>query len=347
MKPRICLVCDAPNWAFDMIAQELKKKLSHKYEIRIEYFNMKETPDEFYEFLEKNDDCDLIHFLWRKILILMESETLKNKVIASGKEIEQYIQEKRNKISLGVYDFLFLDEESVELYKNLYNNYSKNYYVSTRSLNEIYKELPGYKKPLMVVHDICDYTNFVPMNIERFDKHDRGLVVGWVGNGAFRFGDVDLKGFNTIIKPVIKELKNEGYEIIENYADRNERWRTIEEMPQYYSEIDVCLCTSIHEGTPRPALEAMSCGVPLISTNVGIIPEAFGVRQQSYIIGSRENGKNDEVIKENLKGKIIELYNDRKKLKELSVENQKSIVEFDGGKFIKEFEMFFDECLKR
>ena len=29
-KPRIALICDVPNWAFDMIAKEVKRKLAMK-----------------------------------------------------------------------------------------------------------------------------------------------------------------------------------------------------------------------------------------------------------------------------------------------------------------------------
>lgn len=345
MKQKICLVCDVPNWAFDLIAKEVKKNLNHKYDIRIAYYDMRAEPDNFYEFLQENDDCDLIHFLWRKSLIQIETDTFKNKVLDSGKTLQEYIEEKRNKISFGISDFLFLDEENIDKYKNIFNLFSKNYCVSTKSLYEIYSNITQYRKPLQVVHDICDYSSFVPINIERFENFNRELVIGWVGNGSFRMEAVDLKGFHSIIKPVIKELKDEGYNIVENYADRNVRWRSKEEMPAYYSEIDICICASIHEGTPLPVLEAMSCGVPIISTNVGVVSEAFGEKQKEYIVGSRENGKNDQNIKSILKQKIIELYKNREMLKELSAENQKSIVEFDGGKIIKEYEKFFDYCL--
>ena len=346
MKPKICLVCDIPNWAFDIIARKVKKNLDYKYDISIDYYDMRETPDEFYEFLEKNNDFDLIHFFWRKSLIQMESDSFKNKVLASGRNLEEYIKEKSKKISTGVYDFFFLDEDGINTYKNIFNLYANNYYVSSKRLYHEYEKIKEYKKPLAVVHDICDGTNFIPMNLDRFENINKELVIGWVGNSATKMNGVDLKGFHTIIKPVIEELKDEGYNIKEHYADRNEKWRTTEEMPKYYSEIDLCLCTSIHEGTPLPILEAMYSGVPIMTTDVGIVREALGEKQKEFIIGDRENGKNDEEIKKILKEKIIKLYNNRNILKELSEENLKSILEYDGGKIIKEFENYFDECLK-
>ena len=346
MKPKICLVCDIPNWAFDIIAQKVKKNLEDKFDIRIDYYDMRETPDEFYEFLEKNDDCDLIHFFWRKALIQMKTESFKNKVLASGRNVDDYIKEKSKKISTGVYDFLFLDEEGINTYKNIFNIYASHYYTSSKRLFGEYEKVSEYKKPDGVVHDICDGTKFTPINLERFSENREELIVGWVGNSATKINGVDLKGFHTIIKPVIQDLKDEGYKIVEHYADRNEKWRTADEMPAYYSEIDICLCTSIHEGTPLPILESMYSGVPVITTDVGIVREALGKKQQEYIIGDRENGKNDENIKKILKEKLKEIYNNKNILKELSNENLISIVEYDGGKIIKEFERYFDECLK-
>ncbi len=346
MKPKICLVCDVPNWAFDIIARKLKESLSDKYDIKIDYFDIYKTSDEFYDFLEKNKEYDLIHFFWRKSLLLFESEVFKSKVIATGNDVENYIKQIRRKISTGVYDFLFLDKEGIERYKNVFNSYVQNYYVSSKRLFKEYEKIDEYNKPVSVVHDICDGTKFSPNKLERFDDLERDLVIGWVGNGARNLNGIDLKGFHTIIEPAIKELKAEGYKIKEHYADRNVVWRTPEEMPTYYNEIDLCLCTSIHEGTPLPILEAMYSGVPVITTDVGIVREALGKKQQKFIIGDRCNGLNDNLIREVLKEKIVELVEDRSILRELSKENLESIKTYDGGKIIKEFECYFDKCLK-
>lgn len=348
-KYKICIVADVPNWAFDSIAKILKKKLNYKYDIRIEYFNRRTEEKFFYEFLEKNEDCDLIHFLNRRTLLLMKTKVFCDKVKNNNIDVEEYIENKKMKLSTAVYDHIDLNPNGIIKLSPIHNKYTKMYYTSTQKLFDIYSSIEKLKKPDAIVHDICDEKIFKPFNLERFDYNkikNRPLVIGWVGNSIHSGQeDVDLKGFNTIIKPVIQELKKENYNIEEHYADRNEKWRLEKEMPQYYSEIDLCLCASIHEGTPRPVLESMYCGVPIISTDVGLVSEALGLKEKEFIIGDRENGLRDEEIKKILKEKIIELYNNREKLKELSQENLKSIVEFDGGKTIKEFEKFFDKFL--
>ena len=45
------------------------------------------------------------------------------------------------------------------------------------------------------------------------------------------------------------------------------------EMPAWYHEIDIYVCTSRAEGTPLPLLEAMASGKIVITTSVGIVPE--------------------------------------------------------------------------
>lgn len=343
---KICLVADVPNWAFDIIAHALKEKLSHKYDIRIVYYNARKESDVFFEFLEENDDCDLIHFFWRKVLLQFETEIFRKKVESTGQTYDEYLRKKIAKISTGAYDFIGLSGEDVGDYIRSINNYCANYYVTSKKLYDIYVNKNEFKNPTAIVHDICDFEKYKPSNLNRFDEYDRELVVGWVGNSMRVLDGIDLKGFQTIIKPVINSLKDSGYKIKEHYADRNEKWRTPEEMPEYYSEIDLCMCTSIHEGTPLPLLEAMSCGVPMISTDVGVAREAFGEKQKDFIIGDRENGKNDEKIREELKAKIIQVYNNRILLKELSEENQRSILEYDGGKILKEYEKYFEKCME-
>lgn len=44
-------------------------------------------------------------------------------------------------------------------------------------------------------------------------------------------------------------------------------------MRQRYAALDVYLCTSLLEGGPLPVLEALACGVPVVSTDVGHVPD--------------------------------------------------------------------------
>lgn len=49
-----------------------------------------------------------------------------------------------------------------------------------------------------------------------------------------------------------------------------------EEFADYYSKATIAVVPSLYEGFGLPAAEAMACGVPLISTSGGALPEVVG-----------------------------------------------------------------------
>ena len=108
-------------------------------------------------------------------------------------------------------------------------------------------------------------------------------------------------------------------------------------MPDYYNSIDVYVCASKNEGTPNPVLESMASGVPIISTNVGIVRDAFGKKQKEYILKERS--------KEELKEKLIDLINNKEKLQDLSNENLKQIQTWTWKDKCYQFKEFFDDNL--
>jgi glycosyltransferase involved in cell wall biosynthesis len=49
-----------------------------------------------------------------------------------------------------------------------------------------------------------------------------------------------------------------------------------EELPGWYRQADVCVVSSAWESSPMVALEAAACGVPVVGTAVGVLPEMDG-----------------------------------------------------------------------
>ena len=82
----------------------------------------------------------------------------------------------------------------------------------------------------------------------------------------------------------------------------------------------------------------MACGVPIISTNVGIVSEALGKKQQEYIL--------EERTKECMKEKIIKLIHEKDKIIELSNENLKQIGSWEWKIITQKFDSFFEDVLK-
>jgi glycosyltransferase involved in cell wall biosynthesis len=67
-------------------------------------------------------------------------------------------------------------------------------------------------------------------------------------------------------------------------AAREDKWRTQEEMVDFYHGLDAYICASRTEGGPHPLLEAAACGIPLISTRVGIAPELIRQYENGILV---------------------------------------------------------------
>lgn len=107
------------------------------------------------------------------------------------------------------------------------------------------------------------------------------FTVGWMGQPTTGgFGEKysregvkvwDLKGYELVLRPLMQEMGDKvAWKLCLNTpADA----KSYDEIPPWYSDVDVFLCTSLYEGTPLPVLEAAASGKPIISTDVGIVPE--------------------------------------------------------------------------
>lgn len=338
-RKKIALIVDADNWAFANIAKNISENLKEDYDFKIiptSYFN-----ESLATTLMVASDCDLIHFFWRGKLAIMEYFEFTDYVQSLGCSVEQFKKDYFDGriITTAVYDHLFLDsKEDLKITNTIVSN-AKRYYVSSQRLFDIYNKLDLPNYPTAVITDGVDLKKFYPKNEKRFENiKNRELVIGWVGNSAWEKDKEDFKGVNTILKPALNELIAEGYPIKMYFADRQERMIPHDEMVDYYSKIDLYICTSKIEGTPNPVLESMACGVPIITTDVGIVPEAFGPMQKKYIL--------EERTKENLKSKIKEFIKNIDDIEEIRNENLKFIKEWTWEKISKKMKKFFDEALQ-
>ena len=339
----IALIVDVKNWAFDIQAKLIKESLKDVFRIDIFYSKNKIYNDDVIKILEDVKDYDIIHFFWRKTLLPICDREIQEKL----EEKHIYIEELKKKLSTGIYDHLFIGDDE---YNELYNKYCKKYVTSSKKLFNIYKNNSKIKDPYTILGDTFDEKLFFPKDINRFKVNEEKLVIGWVGNSSWNNklldenkNPIDFKGFHTVLKPVIEDLKNEGYNIETYYADKNMNFIPNDEMCNYYSKIDLYVCVSITEGTPRPLIEAMGCGLPIITTDIGVAKEYFGEKQKNYIISERHIGKSDSQIKKQLKQKIIYLYKNRRELEELSKENYEISNKINNTYYKEKYKKYFIE----
>ena len=337
-KPKVALVIDTDHWAFGNISRQLQRYLSDRFDFIVIPMDIIENIDQVFMMAR---DCEIVHFFWREHLALIGTPYYRSYIESLGlsypKFERSFIDSKI--ITTSIYDHLLLTSEELAQRQSLFTDRLSGYMVGSKKLKSIYSNVPGYPEPAIVAEDGVDLTLFKPQNLNRLQNvGERNLVVGWVGNSKWASELEDFKGVHTILKPALEQLQAEGLKITSFLADRQERFIPHDQMPDYYGKIDVLVCTSKIEGTPNPVLEAMACGVPVISTDVGIVPQALGPLQQQMILKERSV--------ECLKAQLRLLLEQTSLLIELSAENLESIRGWDWSFKAENFHQFFSARLK-
>ena len=340
MKPKIAFITDTDNWAFYNKAVVLSEKLKDYYDFKIIPATTA-LQENVLQTILLVQDCDLVHFFWRGLLFSLDNENVVFK--RNNLDVDEFIKEKFTKIvkTTCIPDHALLDEKNIEKTKKVLNLLD-GYYTLSSKLFDIYSNL-GCKKPQRFIINGVNDKFFIPENLERFNVEnlqDRQITIGWAGNS--KWGDweklEDSKGVYTIIKPAIKELKEEGYNVELKLADKKDRLIPIDEMKEFYNSIDIYVCASETEGGPNPILESMCSGVPIISTNVGIVEDVLGPKQKEFMF---------ERSKDNLKEKIKYLLNNKEMFKELSEENLEESKKCTYDVVAMQFKEFFDYNLNK
>lgn len=106
------------------------------------------------------------------------------------------------------------------------------------------------------------------------------LVVGWTGNAQR-----PDKRVHTLFMPAVKLAGSCVQPLVQCGFTDFIPWEQMAE--RFYHKIDVLCITSTGEGTPNPCLEAMACGVPVLSTKVGHVPEVIRHGRCGWILSSQ------------------------------------------------------------
>ena len=185
-------------------------------------------------------------------------------------------------------DINLLMENAKELYIDVLGNADKVIFVSNALLNKA-KSLSYSGTNAVVIPNGIDPKIFKPLDKEKI-KRELGLnkkVVGYVGNLKYVkradkfseiFENIALKqeveflvvGDGELRENVEKECKQKSLKV--KFVGRVPN----DEVSYYMNAIDVMILPSRNEGWPCVVLEAQACGVPVVGSSNGGIPEAIG-----------------------------------------------------------------------
>jgi len=147
--------------------------------------------------------------------------------------------------------------------------------------------LAGAIRPYINVEPV-----YVPNGVDTSLFRPRPLRVGWVGNKRDAT-HLAYKGVPLIQQAV--DLLNEQFSEIVSFqfvADPSHYPDLVlpqSELVPYYQSLDVLVCASQAEGCSNVVNEALACGIPVVSTRVGIAEELAA--QNTGLIVAERTGK--------------------------------------------------------
>jgi hypothetical protein len=244
----ILLIADRPGWAYDILAQSLKNHSSN-LKMDVEYIiNIRRDPSSF----DLSEYDIVFFFLWFDGM-------------RYGPSMKGF---NFSKTCVGVHSHSWKKRGlTTSQTEDICNQFAATGYIS-EEIGGILNLENGFFTPNGIDREL-----FYPRKLPDIDE----LRFMWVGNPSTSHHG-DNKAFYSIVKPVCEDLG-----VILQTATPLEPVER-EKMGEFYSENHVLICSSEHEGGPMPILEALASARPVISTNVGIVPELIEHNHNGIII---------------------------------------------------------------
>ena len=212
--------------------------------------------------------------------------------------------------------------------------------VSQSSKKGIIEEFNCKKNNILVINNGLDTEEFSP--IEESVRDLNRLITTASADVPLKGLDYSLKALQILKKDnpnihliVIGSPKKDGHteRLIKELNIKDnvffKKHISKEEIRKLYSTSSVAIVSSLYEGFGYPVIEAMSCEVPLIATNVSSIPELVG--KYGILIDPK-----DENLLSNKIKKILSEYDEHKKT---AIQGRQHIIKtFNWSKITNEYE---------
>ena len=158
---------------------------------------------------------------------------------------------------------------------------------SINSLKDIASDFNVNKKNINVINNGLDIDIFIPY--EEIKRNPTKLITTASADVALKGLDYTLKSLPSLVNDfpeisllVIGQMKKGGHtsRLIDELEIQDKvlfkTGLSKEEIAKEYASSSIAIVSSLYEGFGYPVIEAMSCEVPLIATNVSSIPELVG-----------------------------------------------------------------------
>jgi glycosyltransferase involved in cell wall biosynthesis len=251
-RPEVLCVVNRPGWAHDYKTDSLARELAGSFQI-VKRFQSEVTAAD----LESADLVLLYYWLQVECLARLDAE----------------LRRRRDRLLIGICSHFELEggwhEPGVALLATLPRA------VFANNLGLIRRFQPELGRPVAYTPNGVDTDFFRPASSPRCPGP---LRVGWSGSLANH--TAEHRGLHEFIAPAVAAVSGAELQV----AAREERWRNRAEMLDFYHSLDVYVCASRSEGTPNTCLEAAACGLPVVTTPVGNMPELIRDGENGFFV---------------------------------------------------------------
>jgi glycosyltransferase involved in cell wall biosynthesis len=276
-KPRILLLSDVPNWAWAIKSNEIKTHISDEFDIDIVHLlshNQRSFDVNRYDLY--------VTFGWSYVgnIRAVPMERRVSGVTAhKGKEFF------KNNIAPALRNVKWHHANSILLKQEL--------------------EAAGFKNVFYVPNGVNEQKFRIITPIP--EKRDN-LIAGHVGKKCGQ--GTDAKGHKNFIEPACKSAGVQYVGHYNNYKNHVPH----EKMVDLYQKIDIFIVASETDGTPNGALEAAACGRPILSNDIGNMPEFIKNGYNGFIVNRNVGEYKEKLVwcKAN-RDKLIEMGNNARK----------------------------------
>ena len=220
---------------------------------------------------------------------------------------------------------------------------------SKSSKNGIVAEFNCKSSNITVINNGLDYEEFAP--ISNIERNKNRLITTASADVALKGLDFSLKALKLLKKnnpkihliiigapkknghteKLIKKLNIEDNVIFKKNISK-------EKIRELYSTSSIAIVSSLYEGFGYPVIEAMSCEVPLIATNISSIPELVC----SY--GILIDPKDEKKLSFNIE-KVLNNYDD---YKDNAIKGRQHVIEtFNWSKITAEYEKILYKTIEK
>jgi glycosyltransferase involved in cell wall biosynthesis len=252
-RPLVLCIVDRPGWAHDHKTRSLAAALAGQYQLVTRYQSEVTAGD--------LDAADLVLvYYWLQI-------------DRSSWRLRRVFKRVRDRLLLGVCSEFELDGKLRKPGLAMLSSLPRAVFANNLALTKQLEAALG--RPVFYTPNGVDTSFFRPATVP---LPSDPLRVGWAG--SLKNQTSAHRGVDQFIAPALAAV--EGAKLA--LAAREDRWRNAEEMREFYQSLHVYVCASRSEGTPNPCLEAAACGLPIVTTPVGNMPELIRDGENGFFV---------------------------------------------------------------